>query len=88
MWGGRSSPLSFLYHKLPAGLAARYSVSLMKKNEQMRFSDRKRMELDFQWPDVPLNIVLVSPSIPPHTGNIARLCAATGSRLHLIEPLH
>jgi len=45
------------------------------------------MELNFQWPDVPLNIVLVYPSIPPNTGNIARLCAATGSRLHLIEPL-
>lgn len=45
------------------------------------------MELDFQWPDVPMNIVLVYPAIPPNTGNIARLCAATGSRLHLIEPL-
>lgn len=34
-----------------------------------------------------MNIVLVEPEIPPNTGNIARLCAATGSRLHLIEPL-
>lgn len=34
-----------------------------------------------------LNIVLVEPEIHPNTGNIARLCAATGSRLHLIEPL-
>ncbi|MDR1144566.1 MAG: tRNA (cytidine(34)-2'-O)-methyltransferase [Verrucomicrobiales bacterium] len=34
-----------------------------------------------------LNIVLVEPEIPPNTGNIARLCAATNSRLHLIEPL-
>ncbi|MDF7808760.1 tRNA (cytidine(34)-2'-O)-methyltransferase [Pontiellaceae bacterium B12219] len=59
----------------------------MKKNEQMRFSDRKRVELDFQWLEVPMNIVLVEPSIPPNTGNISRLCAATGSRLHLIEPL-
>ncbi|MDF7798438.1 tRNA (cytidine(34)-2'-O)-methyltransferase [Pontiellaceae bacterium B1224] len=59
----------------------------MKKNEQMRFSDRKRVELDFQWLEVPMNIVLVAPSIPPNTGNISRLCAATGSRLHLIEPL-
>src|SRR5438067_7578401 len=33
------------------------------------------------------NIVLVEPEIPPNTGNIARLCLATGSRLHLIEPL-
>lgn len=33
------------------------------------------------------NIVLVEPEIPPNTGNIARLCAATGAALHLIEPL-
>jgi len=35
----------------------------------------------------PLEVVLVAPEIPPNTGNIARLCAATGSRLHLIGPL-
>jgi tRNA (cytidine/uridine-2'-O-)-methyltransferase len=34
-----------------------------------------------------LNIVLVEPEIPMNTGNIARTCAATGSVLHLIEPL-
>lgn len=34
-----------------------------------------------------MNVVLLEPEIPPNTGNIARLCAATGSRLHLIEPL-
>ena len=34
-----------------------------------------------------VNIVLVEPEIPPNTGNIARVCAATGSTLHLIEPL-
>lgn len=33
-----------------------------------------------------MNIVLLEPEIPPNTGNIARLCAATRSRLHLIEP--
>ena len=33
-----------------------------------------------------MNIVLVEPEIPPNTGNIARLCAATHTRLHLIEP--
>ena len=62
-------------------------MPLMKKNEQMRHSERKRVEMDFQWPDVPMNIVLVAPSIPPNTGNASRLCAATGSRLHLVEPL-
>jgi len=34
-----------------------------------------------------MNIVLVEPEIPPNTGNVARLCAATKSTLHLIEPL-
>jgi len=34
-----------------------------------------------------LNIVLVEPEIPQNTGNIARTCAATGCRLHLVEPL-
>ena len=37
--------------------------------------------------DVMLNIVLVEPEIPQNCGNIARTCAATGSRLHLIKPL-
>lgn len=34
-----------------------------------------------------LNIVLVSPQIPQNTGNIARTCAATGARLHLVKPM-
>jgi tRNA (cytidine/uridine-2'-O-)-methyltransferase len=33
------------------------------------------------------NVVLIEPEIPPNTGNVARLCLATGSRLHLVEPL-
>jgi tRNA (cytidine/uridine-2'-O-)-methyltransferase len=32
-------------------------------------------------------VVLYQPEIPPNTGNVARTCAATGSELHLIEPL-
>jgi tRNA (cytidine/uridine-2'-O-)-methyltransferase len=35
----------------------------------------------------PLHVVLVEPEIPPNTGNIARLCAATGSVLHLVGRL-
>ncbi len=35
----------------------------------------------------PLNIVLYEPEIPANTGNIGRTCVATGTRLHLIEPL-
>ena len=34
-----------------------------------------------------LNIVLLEPQIPQNTGNIARTCAATGARLHLIGPM-
>jgi tRNA (cytidine/uridine-2'-O-)-methyltransferase len=35
----------------------------------------------------PLHVVLVEPQIPPNAGNVARLCAATGCALHLVEPL-
>ncbi|MDB5071458.1 MAG: tRNA methyltransferase [Candidatus Eremiobacteraeota bacterium] len=37
--------------------------------------------------DAPLHVVLVEPEIPPNAGNVARLCAATGCALHLVEPL-
>jgi tRNA (cytidine/uridine-2'-O-)-methyltransferase len=36
---------------------------------------------------LPFNVVLVAPEIPQNTGNIIRLCANTGSRLHLVEPM-
>ena len=35
----------------------------------------------------PFHLVLVSPQIPPNTGNVARLCAVTGCKLILVEPL-
>ena len=34
-----------------------------------------------------LHIVLIEPEIPPNTGNIGRLCLATGAHLHLVKPL-
>lgn len=34
-----------------------------------------------------INVVLIEPEIPQNTGNIARTCAATGCRLHLVHPL-
>ena len=34
-----------------------------------------------------LDVILYQPEIPPNTGNIIRLCANTGSRLHLVRPL-
>jgi tRNA (cytidine/uridine-2'-O-)-methyltransferase len=37
--------------------------------------------------DPPLQLVLVSPQIPPNTGNVARTCAVTGAGLHLVGPL-
>jgi len=33
------------------------------------------------------HVVLVEPQIPPNTGNVIRLCANTGARLHLVQPL-
>lgn len=36
---------------------------------------------------MPLHVVLVEPEIPPNTGNVIRLCANTGARLHLVKPL-
>lgn len=42
---------------------------------------------EYKWPGKAFNVVLVEPEIPPNTGNIARLCAATGSTLHLVGQL-
>jgi len=36
---------------------------------------------------MPVDVVLFQPEIPPNTGNIIRLCANTGARLHLVRPL-
>ncbi len=38
-------------------------------------------------PTLPLHVVLVQPQIPQNTGNVARTCAVTGARLHLVGPL-
>ncbi|MBN2562805.1 MAG: tRNA (cytidine(34)-2'-O)-methyltransferase [Phycisphaerae bacterium] len=46
-----------------------------------------RRRLPLHAPSPPFSIVLVEPDIPSNTGNIARTCAATGTPLHLIEPL-
>jgi tRNA (cytidine/uridine-2'-O-)-methyltransferase len=48
---------------------------------------RDRMRALGEVSGAPLHIALVEPEIPPNTGNVARLCAATGCALHLIEPL-
>jgi tRNA (cytidine/uridine-2'-O-)-methyltransferase len=38
-------------------------------------------------PETFLHVILYEPEIPPNTGNVIRLCANTGARLHLVEPL-
>jgi tRNA (cytidine/uridine-2'-O-)-methyltransferase len=48
---------------------------------------RQRLAVPDAVRDAPLHVVLVEPAIPPNTGNVARLCAATGCALHLVEPL-
>ena len=53
----------------------------------MKHAHSRKADFDFRWPAPPLHVVLVHPEIPPNTGNVARLCAATGTRLHLVEPL-
>jgi len=44
-------------------------------------------KLRFDPPDPPFHVVLVEPEIPQNTGSIGRLCAATGSHLHLVGRL-
>lgn len=53
----------------------------------MTAQPRERMQNLADIGNPPLHIVLVEPEIPPNTGNVARLCAATGCALHLVEPL-
>lgn len=53
----------------------------------MKHPHARRSDLVFHWPEPSLHVVLVEPEIPPNTGNIARTCAATGTQLHLIEPM-
>ena len=48
---------------------------------------QERVVAPGELPVAPLHVVLVEPQIPPNTGNVARLCAATGCALHLVEPL-
>ena len=43
--------------------------------------------IKLEWNRQMINIVLVEPEIPSNTGNVARTCAATGARLHLVKPL-
>ena len=53
----------------------------------MNHTHERSHALPFNWPSPPFHVVLVEPEIPQNTGNIARLCAATGTPLHLVGPL-
>jgi tRNA (cytidine/uridine-2'-O-)-methyltransferase len=53
----------------------------------MHQEHNRRFDLPFNWPNPVLQVVLVEPEIPPNTGNIARLCAATGSQFNLVGQL-
>lgn len=58
--------------KTPVVLTGGYNTSIYTEEHQ---------------PSYRLNIVLVEPQIPQNTGNIARTCAATGARLHIVKPM-
>ena len=57
-----------------------------KHNHFVTAEDRKPQERKLTRPGA-LTVVLLNPRIPQNTGSIARMCAATGSRLDLINPL-
>ena len=63
------------------------STTFSDREPRSSMDGRTRRQVDFAWPDPALEVALIHPEIPPNTGNIARLCAATGSHLHLVEPL-
>lgn len=48
---------------------------------------KPQFKWDGEGAPVSMHVVLVEPEIPPNTGSIARLCAATGTWLHLVKPL-
>src|SRR6476646_9586583 len=70
----------FIASKLGLPVFLRYLSSQSQKNEKKIQRKRERKNRVF-------NVVLVEPEIPPNTGNIGRLCLATGSTLHLVKPL-
>jgi tRNA (cytidine/uridine-2'-O-)-methyltransferase len=60
-------------------------MTRVKDGAEDRSADRRKLRM--KRPEAPFHIVLVEPEIPQNTGNIARLCAATGTVLHLVGRL-
>lgn len=63
------------------------TVKVMVPVEAMPRSSNATPRLRAKPLGVPLHVVLVEPEIPPNTGNVARLCAATASPMHLVGTL-
>lgn len=53
----------------------------------MKYARFQQHDIRFPWPNPSFHVALVEPEIPPNTGNIARLCAATNTPLHLVGKL-
>ena len=65
-------------------------LSDIQSPELIKSGSLRSLIFPYTWAMLPahqLKIVLVEPEIPQNTGNIARLCAATGAALHLVRPL-
>jgi tRNA (cytidine/uridine-2'-O-)-methyltransferase len=80
----RSARLRFARRERQAGVPVLVRVQLIRGMGQ-RSSPTPRLRAKPYTP--PFHVVLVEPEIPPNTGNIARLCAATASPLHLVGSL-
>src|SRR5690606_10622978 len=67
-------------------LAIGHSENARSRRPPARRDDRPRARSGALEGFLLMHVVLLEPEIPPNTGNVARLCAATNSVLHLIEP--
>ncbi len=75
-------PAALIGGALPHGHPSRLSSAL-----PMTDQPNQPLRLRAEGADRPFEVVLVEPEIPPNTGNVARLCAATGAALHLVGKL-
>lgn len=57
------------------------------KNKKKHYKQNNAEIIQIRKTEEMFNIVLVEPEIPQNTGNIARTCAATGSKLHIVKPM-
>jgi tRNA (cytidine/uridine-2'-O-)-methyltransferase len=80
-------------HEIRAEQPAGYRVSLLRaiRYKLSAISFRLSSTINYYSSPIPISpmfdVILYQPEIPPNTGNIIRLCANTGVRLHLVKPL-